>query len=305
MSSSYIYTNGIRVHYIQSGTRDADYTLILLHGLASNARIWELILPFLGASGYALIAPDARCHGLTDVTSGDLNFEVYFRDLISLIDTLSVNRPVLVGHSWGGHRVIDYAARISVGAQSPAGIILVDGGMSQLNYSLPGYPTPTWESIRDRLAPPHLAGTPLLDFTDMVTSYIKNLVDDDEQLEQIISIILANFLIYLDDETGIECIAPHLSFDNHMKIVRSMWEFNTYDYYSRIRCPVLMIPARKNSNQISPDDQFLKSKEFGIQQAKQKIQHLEVAWMDQTIHDIPLQRPKELSDKIAEFISKL
>jgi pimeloyl-ACP methyl ester carboxylesterase len=90
-----------------------------------------------------------------------------------------------------------------------------------------------------------------------------------------------------------------------MRIVRSIWDFKTYDYFARVRCPTLMIPAQPTAPHNQPDQAYLQAKQRGIAHAQQVIKNLQVAWMADTIHDIPLQRPNELADMIANFAASL
>ena len=305
MKNSYLFINGIRVHYLQWGNYAAKHPIILLHGLASNARIWELTAPYLEDLDCKIIAPDARSHGLTDSPDGEYDFETFLGDLVGLIDVLAIERPVIIGHSWGANRALDYAARIPIGPRSPAGIILLDGGMGQLNQNVPGYPPPSWENVRERLTPPRLAGTSLDELTNRLKSMISAWEIKPVLHHQIVSIILENFSIYLDEASGLECVTPHLPFEKHLQIVRSLWEFQTFEHFNRLRCPVLMVPARPRSPRTLADDTFLASKEYGISQALLRLKDLQVHWLEDTIHDVPLQRPTELSAQIAQFCGRL
>jgi pimeloyl-ACP methyl ester carboxylesterase len=118
--------------------------------------------------------------------------------------------------------------------------------------------------------------------------------------EAIFPIILANFQIDEDER-----ISPHLSFDHHMQIVRSIWEFRTYEQFQRVRCPALMIPVRPKGPLSKPDQRFLAAKERGVQKAKETLRGLHVAWMPDSIHDLPLQQPEKLARMIADFASTL
>ncbi len=295
MTSSYIFLNGLRIHYLRWNT-ESDQPIVLLHGLASNARIWELVAPLLFEQGFNPLAWDARGHGLSDKPE-DYSFQAITGDLAAFIEACHLERPILVGHSWGGRVVLDYAARFSSGPRSPAGIVLVDGGINQLN-DLPGA---TWEATRDRLTPPHLAGTPLEEFISRLKVWNAGwLPEDEERQEQILSIILANFDV--DDN---EKIAPHLSFDHHMQIVRHMWDFKTIERIERLRCPSLAILARLAPAGSSGEDQFLMAKERAVIRARTIQPGLQITWLENTIHDIPLQRPQELAGMITSFARSL
>ncbi|HWQ84908.1 MAG TPA: alpha/beta hydrolase [Anaerolineales bacterium] len=290
-NSSYLFLNDLRVHYLRWGVPGGQ-PVVLLHGLASNARIWELTAPYLAQAGYDVIAPDQRGHGLTDKPDGDLGFATYTRDLLALITSLELDRPILVGHSWGASVVLEYAARFAIGPRAPAGIILVDGGIIQLN----AFPGATWEEMRDRLTPPRLAGMPLEKFLNLLSRPRDSWQPDDQTLQ----IILGNFEIR-EDET----IAPHLRFEQHMQIVRAMWDSNTYEYFSRLRCPTLLLPAYP-AIPIPPDEQdFLSAKEAGLAEIVKSNPKIRYIWMKDSIHDIPLQHPEPLANRMIEFIQTL
>jgi len=286
--SSYLLLNDLRVHYLRWGEPGRGQPVLLLHGLASNARIWELTAPILAEAGFDLIAPDLRSHGLTDKPEGDLGFTTYARDLLALITTLDLDHPLIVGHSWGAALALDYAARFAIGPRAPAGIVLVDGGVIQLN-ALPGV---TWEELQQRLTPPRLAGTPLEDFLERINRPWGNWQPDDQAQQ----IILGNFEIR-EDET----IAPRLRFEQHMQIVRAMWEFNTFERFAQIRCPALLLPARPSSP-VSPQDQdFLSAKEASLEKIIKLKPDAHLEWILDSIHDIPLQHPHRLAQLIIQF----
>jgi len=285
--SSYLFINDLRVHYLHWNLADGSPMLVLLHGLASNARIWELVGDELAARGFAIIAPDARGHGLTDKPEDGYDFETYTRDLTALLNACDLIHPILVGHSWGASVALDYAARFSIGPRAPAGIVLVDGGTIQMDAT-----GRSWEEMRDRLTPPRLAGMPL----EALLSRLSGPNSRWQPDARAVRIILGNFEISAD-----ETISPHLSFEHHMQIVRAMWEFKTYERYARVRCPVMAIPARPLDPLTEQEREFLSNKESGIAIAQERVRDFRVYWMEDTIHDIPLQRPVELADQIAGF----
>ena len=295
MTSSYLFINDLRVHYLQWAPRNMATPVVLLHGLASNAHIWELTAPYLVDAGFAPLAPDARGHGLTDKPDGDYGFTTISKDLLAFLEACHLERPMLVGHSWGASLAMDYAARYPIGPRAPRGLILVDGGMSQLDE-----PGTSWEEVRERLTPPRLAGTTLAGFTERMRNY--NPLWDDERIQ---SIVLANFEIYEDPITGDELITPRLTFDRHMQIVASLWSFKTYDVASRLRCPVLAIPARPAQTAGEAEQEYLARKESGLARLSECIPGLQVQWMNNSMHDIPLQHPAELAKRIVEFAGRV
>ena len=102
----------------------------------------------------------------------------------------------------------------------------------------------------------------------------------------------------MDEE---EKITPRLTYERHMRILRAIWDFKTYTRFSQVRCPVLMVPARPPEPHSEFEQNWVAAKERGVALAQESIQNLQVAWMEDTIHDIPLQRPAELAKLIADF----
>ena len=292
MPSSYLFLNDIRVHYLHWNLGDAGRPVLLLHGLASNARIWEKVAPRLARVGLLPLAPDLRGHGLTDKPDGGYGFETYARDLAALIDACSLERPLIVGHSWGAMLALDFAARFSFGSRAPAGVILVDGGLIQLD-AIPGA---AWEETRARLEPPRLAGVHRDDFIARLSRVNSHWKPDKQSLQ----IILANFELSPED-----VLTPRLTYERHMQIVRAMWEFQNYERYSRLRCPALVLPSRPSKPFSPVEEVFLELKERGIQQALAAQPALQVNWMEDSIHDIPLQHSARLAAQIARFASQL
>jgi pimeloyl-ACP methyl ester carboxylesterase len=291
MNSSYLYINDLRFHYFRDNPSGSRQPLVLHHGLASNARIWEMVAPHLAGRGHPVYALDARGHGLSDKPDNGYDIETITSDLAAFIQTCQLEQPVLVGHSWGGDIVLNYATRFPVGPRAPAGIVLVDGGISQLDDA-----EATWPEIEQRLTPPPLAGTQLEQFRPRLQSWI----GDWGGSEQAVSITLGNFEISEDER-----IYPRLALERHMRIVRSIWDFKTYDYFARVRCPMLMIPARPKEPHSPADRAFLLAKERGVAHAQKAVSKLRVVWLPDTIHDIPLQRPGVLSNLIADFADSL
>ncbi len=280
------------MHYISWGEADAAPPLLLLHGLASNARIWDKVAPYLALANFRCYALDIRGHGLSDKPENGYGFDEITRDLAAFIQTVQMEKPILVGHSWGAALALDLAARIRVGPQAPAGIILVDGGMIQMDQ-IPGA---TWENTRQRLTPPTLAGTPVETFVSLLKDWNTAWKPDDEA----ISIMLANFEITQD-----ETIRPHLSLDHHMQILQAMWQFQTFDRMGQVFCPVLAIPARMGKLASASEEAFLEAKTNAIARVKNINPAIQVQWMEDSIHDVPLHHPSELAQLVIQFVNSL
>jgi len=287
-SSSYLFLNGIRLHYLNWNLKKGGSPVVLIHGLAYTACTWDFVAPLLSDLGWMPLAPDQRGHGLSDEADGDYSFDVVVRDLAAFLEMTNLEKPLLVGHSWGGMVVLDYAGRVSTGPRSPAGIVLVDGGIGQLS-DIPGA---TWERVREFLAPSNTSGMTLETLHRRLLKPNPTWTLTDEVLPS----ILANYHI---DEN--ESATPRLNYDRHIQILQNIWGFNSYLHYPKIRCPVLMIPTCPTE----PLDGFARLRfeyrQRGVEQAQAIIHNLKVHWMMDTIHDVPFQRPHELASLIDQF----
>jgi pimeloyl-ACP methyl ester carboxylesterase len=295
MQSSFLYLNGLRVHYLRWEAEDNDHPIVLLHGLSSSARIWELVAPILAERGFTCYAPDARGHGFSDKpedSAENYSFDSLTADLAAFLETCQLERPVIVGHSWGAIVALEYARHMRLGRQAPGGIVLVDGGTSQMDDRGGA----SWEEMSQRLAPPRLEGTTVEDFMRLMRKETADWQPD----EAVFPILLADFEV--DDQ---ERITPRLSYERHMRILRAIWDFKTYTRFSQVRCPALMIPARPAEPFSEFEREWVEAKQRGVALAQKGIKDLQVSWMENTIHDIPLQRPLELAKLIADFAAGL
>ncbi len=148
----FISANNLNFHLIDWGGRGE--WLILLHGLASQAHIWDLVAPLLTDS-FRVIAIDQRGHGLSDKPDRGYDWATITSDLDAILNALKIDRAVLAGHSWGGNVAVQYAAdhpdRVS-------GLILIDGGFLQIGDRL------DWPTVEKFLEPPDLIGMPVDEF---------------------------------------------------------------------------------------------------------------------------------------------
>lgn len=278
-SERFVEANGLRFHLYDWG--GAGRPVLLLHGLASNARIWDFVAPLL-AERARVVAVDQRGHGLTTAPDTGYGFAETAADLAALIAALGFDRPVIVGHSWGANVAVECAARQPGLA---AGLALVDGGIFS-----PRSDGLSWEEAERRLAPPRIAGTPRTRLLERIRSgdlapYWR------PELEPI---IMAGFAVAPDDT-----VAPRLSFEHHMQIVRALWEADTPARFPELDCPVLVLPSLNGGA-----EQVAQKRERALAAAR-RLPHGSVVWLEDAIHDVPLQRPELVARAIGAFLDTL
>ena len=270
--------DGLRLHARDwSGSGQA---VVLLHGLASNARIWDGVASRLAGAGLRVVALDQRGHGASEQPGSGYDFATLGRDLSAALAALGIERPVLAGHSWGANVALQFAAD-RPGAL--AGLALVDGAL----LGVAEWAAPTLDEARRRLAPPRFA-VPLTDWLaragrfdaggsggqPWVRDYLRAGVDVDDQ--------------------GVA--RSRFQFDNHMQVVDALYGQRPPDLYPLVDCPVLLCPAGS-----AADATHAQAKRDAAVRATGLLPSATLTWFEDTMHDIPLQRPAELAAELARF----
>jgi pimeloyl-ACP methyl ester carboxylesterase len=91
--------NDFMMYYNEKGR---GIPVLLIHGFPLNHDIWQNQLEGL-AEFARIITPDLRGHGGSQPMSGVYSMDLLARDCASLLDSLNINQPVVVGGlSMGG-----------------------------------------------------------------------------------------------------------------------------------------------------------------------------------------------------------
>jgi pimeloyl-ACP methyl ester carboxylesterase len=242
---------------------------VLVHGLASNARLWDGVAAALTALGHLVVAVDLRGHGRSSKPDGPYDVPTVASDVATLIERLDLDRPIVAGQSWGGNVVVELAA---TRPELVRGIVCVDGGWLEPSRSFPD-----WETCRAALAPPRLAGRPLSE----IEAHIRSAHPDWPETG--IQGTLANFERRPDGT-----IAPWLTFDRHIAVLRGLWEHHPSALFGRLAVPVLLAPADSGGHE------WAARKRDDVAAAASAIPRHRVTWFHGD-HDIQAQHPDELA----------
>jgi pimeloyl-ACP methyl ester carboxylesterase len=98
--------SGLTLHYQRVGEGP---DLVLIHGLTGNLASWHLRVVPLLRDHFRILTYDLRGHGYSDIpptgyTTGDMA-----EDLKGLLDALEIERPALVGHSYGADTALYFS----------------------------------------------------------------------------------------------------------------------------------------------------------------------------------------------------
>ncbi len=264
----------VRVHDAPSaGARG----LVLLHGLASSQRIWDLMLPRLTRT-FHVVTYDARGHGLSAKPARGYGFDTVIADALAVLRATRLRRALMAGHSWGASVVLELAADHP---RSVGGAVLVDGGLGALSDAM------DWTTVKEVLAPPRLAGMPVEEFRGSIRTFLGDEVEITPQIEDI-----ALSLMQVDREGRIR---PHLSRANHFRILRAIWLRRPDEALARLSVPTLAVLARGGGD-ADPEGH----KRGSAERARRSGAPIRVSWLE-GIHDLPLQHPAALAGRIERF----
>jgi len=244
-------------------------TFLLVHGLASNARLWDMTALELARLGHRVAALDLRGHGESDKPDHGYDFPTLISDIATVSGALELDKPILAGQSLGANLVLEAAWG---DPDMATGVACVDGGTIELGSAFPN-----WDDAAKVLAPPKLIGTEHNAMRAMMRAAHPSWPESG------IDATMANFEVR-DDGT----VAPRLSLDNQMRILRSLWEHKPSTRFAELEVPVLFIFA--GGSEFGPP-----GKRDSAKAAEDATPRARVLWFEDADHDIHAQHPVELA----------
>ena len=259
--------------------------VVLIHGLASQRRFWNLVVP--GLAGLPVVAFDARGHGESESPDDGYDTATVVRDLTTALDSLGLSRAVVVGHSWGASVACAFAA---AHPERTLAVVAVDGGIST--------PSARWsrEDARTALAPPQFALPPedlpgLLAQGPLARWWSPDVED-------------AVLPIFGVDADGLA--RSRLRLDHHLAVVDALWEYDPVATLSAIMAPTWVVVAQPL--QVLDDEAgraWREEKQAGIASATASLADPRVVILAGAIHDVPLQWPALVAGLIRAAVDEV
>lgn len=99
----YLEVDGLRIHYIDEGPREAA-PVLLLHGEPSWSYLYRKMVPLLSAAGHRVIAPDLVGFGRSDKPTRreDYTYKRHVDWMHGVLNTLDLRQITLFCQDWGG-----------------------------------------------------------------------------------------------------------------------------------------------------------------------------------------------------------
>lgn len=270
---------GLRLAVRQwGGPADGAPAFLLVHGLASNARLWDGVARRLAAAGHRAVAVDQRGHGLSDVPASGYDTDTCADDLARLAGVLRLERPVVAGQSWGGNVVLALAARHPAVAGAVA---CVDGG-----WIRPRDRFATFEECWAVLEPPRFDGRRYADLATAIR------IARREWSDEAVAGMLAN-LVELPDGG----VRARLDREHHRSIVRSLFDGDPELLYPRVSVPVTLLPAFDATT--DPDRAKV------VERALALLPDAGVRWYPGADHDVHAQQPGPVADDLLDLARRV
>jgi pimeloyl-ACP methyl ester carboxylesterase len=277
--SLFVKVDEANLHFVMKGT---GRPVVLIHGNPGSCQDWSrLYVPI--SSRYRAIAFDRPGHGHSDRPNHrPITVEVQAEMLHAALAQLSIERPIVVGHSWGGSLALVYALMFP---NEISGVVLLapaayesDDGVSFLS-KLPGWPV-----IGDVL---NFLFTPLLGPWLVRTDIAKAFAPDP---------VPRKYLRHVLAEWTRPKKVKWYSVDDAL-LNESLPKFA--DRYPEINAPVAIVTG--DADQIVPADQ-------NAERLHQALPHAHFNLLPQTGHQIPFTRPEAVLaaiDRVAELMPEL
>ena len=96
--------DGLRLHYVDEGPRDAKTTFLCIHGEPSWSYLFRKMIPVFTAAGHRAIAVDMFGFGRSDKPVDDNVYTYHFHreSLLAFVERLDLKNICLVVQDWGG-----------------------------------------------------------------------------------------------------------------------------------------------------------------------------------------------------------
>jgi len=263
----YLEREGVRLHWLEwapPGTPEPP-AILLLHGLSSNARYWERVARRM--TNRRLVALDQRSHGLSDAPPTGYGLDVLAADAAHAIRALGLNRPVVVGHSWGGTVALEVGA---TPGELVSGVAVMDGPIASISERI------TWEDASRMMQPP------LPRYASLEEAFEANRQMLGEAWGEDLQAFVKAGLRRDGDSWMLTLTAPV-----RLQILEQLYQFRPEVALAAIDAPLLVGLA-------AADTAMRAWKEEGARRVQEIHPDADIRWYDSR-HDIPLIRPGEIA----------
>ena len=272
--------NGLRLHYREWGDARERHALLVLHGYAETAAVWDDAAHDL-AREFRVIALDQRGHGQSGhAPDFDYSRATQVEDIEAFVEQLGLKSVTLVGHGMGGANALCYASEhpdvVTALIVVEAAPEVLRGGVERLRRMVGS--ADQFDSLEDAVE----SMRPFFPYAE------------DEQLERRARGALAQGT----DGTWVWDFDPALRDaslrppepDPGQRRLADLWECA-----DRVQCPVMIVRGSE-TDMLTPE---------AIQRLHRRIIGSRVSLIEEAGHPVPSDQPSDLALNIREFLQNL
>jgi pimeloyl-ACP methyl ester carboxylesterase len=283
-ADGWLERDGVGLHFLEWAPESSPLQrppIFLLHGLSSNARYWERVAHRL--PDRRLVALDQRGHGLTGQPPRAPRFpegyamEELLKDAEFTIAELGLQKPVVVGHSWGATVALEL-----VGTRQgvAGGLVFIDGPVQSAANLF------SWEEAQKFMQPP------LPRFTSFEEAVAQSKSDFEGAWDQDLESFVKARIVPDGKAMVLTLTAPV-----RLELLRGLYEAQPDVLWPLVEVPAAALLARQGPARIAT------SREAGAARLAELAPNIEISWYESP-HDIPLYMPDEVAEAI-ERVAKL
>ena len=281
----WLVRDGVSLHYLEWKPESAPEqkpAVLLLHGLSSNARYWERLARRL--PDRRLVALDQRGHGLTGLAPhapafpDGYSMEQLLDDVSSVISTVGLAKPVVVGHSWGATVALEF---VGTRPGSASGLVFIDGPVQSAANLF------SWDEAQSLMQPP------LPRFATFEDAVAESRRDFEGTWDQDLESFVKARIIADGDALVLTLTAPV-----RLELLRGLYEAQPDVLWPRVDVPAAALLAKHGPARIS------RSRELGAARLASLAPNVEVAWFESP-HDIPLFMPVEVASAVERVATQV
>lgn len=282
-ADGWLERDGVRLHYLEwrpEARAPRDPPLLLLHGLSSNARYWERLAHHL--DGRHLVALDQRGHGLTGRPPHAPNpadgyaMDQVLEDADFVVRELRLERPAVVGHSWGATVALEL---VGTRPGLASALVFIDGPVQSAANMF------SWEDAQRFMQPP------LPRFATFADAIAQSQRDFEGAWADDLESFVKARLVPDGDAFVLTLTAPV-----RLELLHGFYDSQPDVLWPRLDVPAAALLARSGPAGVSA------WKERGVALLAALAPNVEVRWFD-TPHDIPLFAPAEVAAEIERVSS--
>ena len=253
-------------HYIEwkAAATAVPPPILLFHGLSSNAHYWDRVAGHL--TNRRLVALD-----LTPRDPAHAAMPELLADIAVAISELGLEKPVVVGHSWGAGLALEF---VVAHPDVVSGFVFVDGPIHGVARIF------TWEEVEASMQPPFRHYASAADAIAESKGYLGVAWGDD----------LEPYVVAGLEQDG-DGLVSKLTSAVRLRILRDLYDSDPEQLWPRVQVPAAALIARKSDARIS------RSTELGMARIAEVAPGVAVKRFE-TPHDIPLYAPLEVAQEV-------